>query len=76
MRIIHEYDQHGRHRIVCVPEGKGETEHSGWTAFTEVATFKPKSSKVEYKAATAYFNGKLPQGLFTVAPREYTVIGA
>jgi len=60
---IHEFDQKGNHRIVTFDGGVPTT--SPWFAFNAIAFHKG------IHAATDYFNGALPCGLFKVSLIHY-----
>lgn len=59
----HEFDQKGNHRIVSFKDGVPTP--SSWFAFNTIASHKG------ILAATDYFNGALPCGLFKVSLVHY-----
>lgn len=71
VRIVHEVDACGCHRIVM--HAGGNVIAGEWTAHAALAIL------ADYRAATAYWQTGLPQGVFTVGlvddAQEVTVFG-
>lgn len=66
--IIHEHDQMGNHRIVIMTDGKPTT--SQWFSYKAIAHFKG------LYAATDYFNGNLPAGVFRVSAQKFETLSS
>lgn len=57
--ILHEYDDSANHRIVVV-DVEGKRSVGQWTGYKTLAHHRG------YLAATAYFEGTLPVGVFRI----------
>lgn len=64
---IHEFDQKGNHRIVLLENGQPNA--STWFSYQAIAYHKG------IWAATDYFNGSLPTGLFKCSLVSYEQLG-
>lgn len=67
VHALHEFDQKGNHRIVVIEDGVPNA--STWFAFQAIASHK------SYYAATDYFNGALPSGLFHCRTAKHERLG-
>lgn len=57
--VVHEYGSNGQHRIILTDEA-GELHPGNWAGFMDLAQNRG------YLAATEYYNGALPSGVFQV----------
>jgi hypothetical protein len=67
VHALHEFDQKGNHRIVTFDGGQPNA--STWFAYSAIAYHRG------FHAATDYFNGALPTGLFQVKLVHYERLG-
>jgi hypothetical protein len=65
MRVIHEYDNKGNHRIKVISDDNKEA-YGRWVGYRNIATCKG------FHATTDYFEGTLPVGVFrlNIVPHE------
>lgn len=64
--VMHEYDGRANHRIVSMENG---VPNAGpWASYAAIATHKG------LLAATDYYNGILPTGVFKVSLRNYETL--
>lgn len=61
--IVHEFNHKEQHRIVLV--GGSTADVGQWVDYTQIAELN------QYRAATDYYKGVLPTGIFTTQSRDY-----